>query len=1706
MDTKEVKNAEKSTKRKKGLLKKLINFKSVIIISIILAVISVYQLLVHERFSFTINTLSSYSVNADVEFDVIVNDLKDNSNFNYYNSKESLYDKIVDKLTNDNVTLSAVLLDEDGKKVKGTSEKVKAVLDEKKNVEISLPDDMEEGTYTLSLKARKGIFSDKAEKDLNFKVSSNDIITISMDKGIYKPGDEVKFRALITNSKNDTPVQADVEVSIYDGNDNRVFYENTKTSEFGIISGIFNLGKEVNSGDYTLKVKLDNTEKTCVFNVEAYTEERFKVAVENKNEIYKTTEKIEFDVAVNYFFGEPVVDAAVVIKNIDTDKTKTLRTNSEGVAKYISTFEEEGTYNYSISVTDTSNYFVEKTEQVVVSDSSLKIDIVPEYSSIIKGIKNRIYVYTNDLNGNPVKTVATLYTGKITREFTTDENGIGFVDIASNDFESGSTQYIEVNVKDENGNASKVSKTFDHITSTNIIKTDKVLYSQGENIEISLQNFSGDKENIYFVKNGELITTYEIDSNEKKISLENTYGLIDIYCPGVIERSSVKYDTGYTSSWNGSYNYSDNIRLNKRTIFIKPTMDYMISLSTDEEEYKPSDDMTLKISSNKDEASAYLVSIIDTANLNMADNDLNIDKVKLALQDVRLSEGIDAAELYATIMSSSNEVELEKLLVKQYSNDFNITKETLRSNFDDELFENILNYSLLVLVVSIVILVIYFNAKGIDNKAFNFLSKTVVNVVLLSIVLFPLVYEFFDISSEVSSFILSIIFSSILYAKFIKQYEEKISKAVYEIATLGVTAIGLNYAAYELGTQLVAIIGLVFAIIVYSNRQKNWAKIIIDVVKIIVKSYVMVFLSVIAYSIIMEVIDINYDFEILIYALVLVGLYSALYKYRDERSKVRESEKKQEDTKHKDIFNYIGVGVVVLIVLSSLGILNITRNFSSNISGSIYTPDLSVSQNSFVTGTYSGDVITDSSMSLDSLGSKADSFIESGTSSFDGFDFNFGSNKDESAVQEDSVVMESEPVVEESIDTEIVQKVRNVFLECLAFIPEVVAESGNTDVDIKLSDNITTWKVQVVGNTKNGDIGYSDTDFRVFKEFFVDFTVPNNLKVGDKIQIPVTIYNYTEGSLNVSLNIENSDWFKLNSNNNINKSVAANNSELVYINLEILKAGDNKLKVAASANGLNDIIEKTVPVNFKGLEINKVSSNGNTKEDFAGEILFTEDYIEGSNTATVNIYSNYLAFAIEGMDSILKMPNGCFEQVSSSLYPDIMVLSYLETSGSDDKELKEKAIEYINTGYQKILTYEVPGERGGFSLYGRPKAETVLTAYGLMELNDLNKVYKIDEDVLKRMEEFLTSKQEADGSFEITGYTSVINSYQEVTQNAYITWALSEYNPKSDVVKKGIEYLLEEADDVEDNYTLGLIVNALINVNDPHKNKYLDELLENIEEDDKGNKYLTTSRNDYMGTRYGMNVQTTAMASMALSKLDKENSLNQSFINYIISQRGTKSWNNTQTTVLALRAINLYNSENKAKDQTIKVRVGDQEKEVELKKNGVDYIRLDFNNLDKNETFEISGIKSNIYFEVIKNYYIDYKNIKDESSFKVDRTFTNTTLKVNDVLTEEINILNTTGKNIDNIMVEVEIPQGFILLNESLEQLVVNDVIEKYESNYGKVMLYVRDLGVNKSIDLDIDFRALYPVEITGGAVKVYDYYNQETSENIAPEKLIVND
>ena len=1713
MKGKEKKTKEKTDSKKcKKVLKKIFNLKVLFTLLIIAIAFSIYQLMTRDKFVFSVSYLSTYSTNEDVDVDVAVYKKGDYGYYYTNNSfmvdsytEKNLSEKIFDKLTNDNVKVTVSLYDADGKKVRGASEKIKTELKKEESFSLELPEGLEDGNYTLKIKAKKGLFHDEAEKDIYFTSSANDIVTISMDKGIYKPGDEVKFRALITDNKENKPVEKDVEIAIYDGNDNRVFFEETKTSEFGIVSGVFNIADEVNSGVYTLSVKVDGKEKAQGFTVESYTEERFKIEFNNLKSAFAPTDKVEFDINAKYFFGEPVVDATVIVTDDYTGKKEELHTNAEGIAKYVGVNKDKrGEYSYSVEITDKSNYFVEKVNNVIVYDSKYKIEIVPEFNDIIKGVKNRIYLYVMDLQEKPVSGVCTFKMGNVVREFMTDENGVGFVDIASSDIK-GTSGNISVTVQGEDGAIERENLVVDIIDLSNIVRTDNVLYEQGQNIEVSIGNFEGESK-LYVVKNDELIKTIDLVEEDSVLELDDTYGLIDLYMQGTT---------------NG------RVKLNKRTIFIKPKMDMKINLSTDSAEYKPSDNMTLNINSSEEEASAYLVSIIDTANLNMADNDLNIDKIKLALEDVKFTDGVDAATVYATIMSNTSKTDLEKLLMKQSTSSFNITTTRLYSDFNEEIYQIALAIIVTIVIVIMAVIVIDYNVNGkAESKALNIITRIIPIVIILTTVLSPFVYNVLDVD-DVEAIFISLIITIVLYVKVLKKYEKLIAVTMYEIlltvifvyVIMFLLMIGMEF----LGGPLLLLVGVILGVIIYKTRNQKWAAKFANLILIIAKTLIMIIISYIGYGILVSILDIDYDSYPLVMLISICVAYYFLYKYKNEKNKVKEETKSAEDNSNegnkpnRDIFYYIGVGVVILGALYGIGALSVVRNFSGNIN----VDD----------GMYSGDVMYESSVdSIDSSintsqfnsfsdQASADSFNALGDTSgalkgnlsVDSFlpDLNFSASVQDSVVEENVAVEETQPTV----SNEEIVKIRNVFLESLTFMPEVIAENGDIDVDVKLSDNITTWKVQVVGNTKDGDVAYSNTEFKVFKDFFVDFTVPNNLKVGDKISVPATIYNYTEGDLNVNLSVKEDSWFKMNNHNYSNIHLGAKEQTLVYLDIEVLKQGDNKFRVEASANGLTDIIEREVPVDFKGVEISEMSANGNTDEGISGQVLFTEDYIAGSNSVTVNMYPNLLSFALEGMDSILRMPTGCFEQVSSSLYPDIMVLSYLENSGNTDenKEMREKAIEYINKGYQKLLTYEVPGQKGGFSLYGDPDAETVITAYGLLELYDLSKVYPIDEDVLDRMETFLSSKQNVDGSFKITGsyLSSIIGSNSKLTQSTYIAWAISEYNPEADCMEKAVKYIKENIDDVEDPYTLGLMVNVLVNTDDKDKNKYIEKLSDKVEKGENDCKYLVSTVRDYWGTYSNrMNVQTTALLSMALSKTNKDTGLNNDLLNYIVSQRGSTSWGTTQSTVFALRAINLYSEKSKAKDQKITVTVGDESKEVEFKKNGIDFVSLTFDNIadSKNVNYDIDGVKNNIYYEVVKNYYVEYDKADSEDYFEVKRDFSSKNLFVNDVLTETIEVKNTSSDQVENIMVEVQIPQGFVLVTDELEKAVANKTIEKYESNYGKVLIYLRSLDVMRTNKFKVEFRALYPVEITGGAIEVYDYYNPESIEYTAPENIKVVD
>ena len=66
---------------------------------------------------------------------------------------------------------------------------------------------------------------------------------------------------------------------------------------------------------------------------------------------------------------------------------------------------------------------------------------------------------------------------------------------------------------------------------------------------------------------------------------------------------------------------------------------------------------------------------------------------------------------------------------------------------------------------------------------------------------------------------------------------------------------------------------------------------------------------------------------------------------------------------------------------------------------------------------------------------------------------------------------------------------------------------------------------------------------------------------------------------------------------------------------------------------------------------------------------------------------------------LLQEPCGCFEQASSSNYPNVMVLGYLDATGDDVPVMAARARELLPKGYQKITGYEC--KQKGYEWKGR---------------------------------------------------------------------------------------------------------------------------------------------------------------------------------------------------------------------------------------------------------------------------------------------------------------------------------------------------------------------------------------------------------------------
>jgi len=711
-------------------------------------------------------------------------------------------------------------------------------------------------------------------------------------------------------------------------------------------------------------------------------------------------------------------------------------------------------------------------------------------------------------------------------------------------------------------------------------------------------------------------------------------------------------------------------------------------------------------------------------------------------------------------------------------------------------------------------------------------------------------------------------------------------------------------------------------------------------------------------------------------------------------------------------------------------------------------------------------------------------------------------------------------------------RLREYFPETLLWQPSLETDKqGRAQINFKLADNITTWKLAVIGSTEDGRIGTTETDIKAFQPFFVEHDPPRVLTQGDEISLPVVVRNYLEREQKVDLEIKPENWFALLGPARKQATVPAGDAKRETFDFRATASVDNgKQRVTASGSDANDAIEKPVKVHPDGEEL--ITTAGDILGATATlDLNLPENMIPDSRQAELKIYPNLMAHVIESVEAIMARPYGCAEQSISATYPSLLLLRNQKQTG-DEFHLRARAQRYLNDGYSRLLNYREA--EGGFSYWGRGEPDVAVTAYALRFLMDASDVIEVDQNVIDGARDWLLKRQRPDGSWGAHEYWSGADlKRRSALLTAYVTYVLAinanrkpaDKESKADVpaaLKRAFDYLSLRAAEIDEPYLLASYALAALEVKDIKTARTIVEKLRSLARSEGSSVYWALETNTpFYGWGLAGRVETTALVVRALAGYcasqtsacgDDQKMINRGLVFLLKQKDGYGVWYSTQATINVLDAMLALLSTNRATQE--------RESAAEIVVNGrvaqtitippakeltapVVFDLSPFLSAGKNRV-EIKRPSGGPFASVqaIANYYVPWTNsanVKMAGDLRLLAKFDTTESTTTDEITCHVEAERVGFRGYGMMLAEIGLPPGADVDRSSLETAMTGSEwsLTQYDVLPDRVVLYLwpRAGGVK----FDFKFRPRFGLNAKSAASVIYDYYNPESRTVVPP-------
>ena len=487
----------------------------------------------------------------------------------------------------------------------------------------------------------------------------------------------------------------------------------------------------------------------------------------------------------------------------------------------------------------------------------------------------------------------------------------------------------------------------------------------------------------------------------------------------------------------------------------------------------------------------------------------------------------------------------------------------------------------------------------------------------------------------------------------------------------------------------------------------------------------------------------------------------------------------------------------------------------------------------------------------------------------------------------------------------------------------VTRDDGTASVEVKMPDNLTTWRMQVRAVSGNTQVGEGTNELISTQPLLLRPALPRFLRVGDSAQIRMLVRNATDKESEVKVTLK-AEGVNVSGDDTKSAKVPAGQSAMLTWPAKVEAEGTAKFTFTATGTGgLKDAVTQELPV-LLDVTPETMATGGIVTDQSGLEAVYLPPYaILKYGSLAVSVQSALAGSMASELAWLSPQKYEGAERVASRLMATIGVRRAEKSAGGNPGQYDGR----ISSDVAGLLGRQRPD--GGWAWCDGPYclSDPMVTGWALMALGEARRDgISVDAGVVSRASEYVRAQ--------INRVSDVANP-ADPNQKAFLLASLSSAGGGF-FAETPARALVEQYRSKLTNWGRAYLILALLDAgvakDDPQVRLLLNDIAAATIPSANGNHW----EDEYVRGSFMTNTATTALVARALTAAQPEQPLLAQSVRWLVVARGAEKWRTTIDRAAGVAALTSYAvmTGELGGDYSFKVKLDDKELMAGLVKPG----------------------------------------------------------------------------------------------------------------------------------------------------------------------------